>query len=46
MEGGILYFRDYKQANRYVTTIKRADNYIVSEYKQGGDIILDLENEQ
>ena len=29
-----------------MTTIKRAGKYIVSEYKQGGDIILDLENEQ
>ena len=31
LEGGILYFRDYKQANKYVTTIKWAGKYIVSE---------------
>ena len=29
---------DYKQANRYATTIKRVAEYVGSEYKNGGDM--------
>ena len=29
---------DYKQADRYATTIKRVAEYVGSEYKNGGDV--------
>ena len=35
---------DYKQADKYVTNIKRIAEYVGSEYKNGGDIRSTLEN--
>ena len=39
MEGYILYYSDYKQDVKYVSTIKRISEYVGEEYKQGGNII-------
>jgi hypothetical protein len=35
---------DYKQADNYVTTLKRISEYVGSEYKHGGDIRSSLLN--
>ncbi len=36
---------DYKQADRYVNTVKRISEYVGSEYKNGGDIRSSIVNE-
>jgi hypothetical protein len=36
---------DYRQADKYVTNMKRIAEYVGAEYKQGGDIRSTIENE-
>ena len=36
---------DLRQADKYVTNIKRIAKYVGAEYKQGGDIRSTIENE-
>jgi hypothetical protein len=36
---------DYRQADKYITNIKRIAEYVGAEYKHGGDICSTLENE-
>ena len=36
---------DYKQSEKYVSTIKSITEYVDAEYKYGGDIRSTLENE-
>lgn len=43
--GHIFDCSDYKQANKYVTNMKRIAEYISAEYKQGGNIHSTIKNE-
>ena len=45
LEGYTFDCSDYKQAEKYVSTIKRITEYVGIEYKYGGDIRSTLENE-
>ena len=45
LEGDIFDCSDYKQAEKYVSTIKRIAEYVRAEYKYGSDIRSTLENE-
>ena len=45
LEGYTFDCSDYKQAEKYVSTIKRIAEYVGAEYKYGGDIRSTLENE-
>ena len=45
LEGYTFDCSDYKQAEKYVSTIKRIAEYVIAEYKYGGDISSTLENE-
>jgi hypothetical protein len=45
LAGYIFDCSDYKQADNYVTTVKRISEYIGSEYKHGGDIRSSIINE-
>ena len=44
LEGYTLNCSDYKQAENYVSTIKRIAEYVGAEYKYGSDIRSTLEN--
>ena len=46
MEGCILDYSEWKQANKYVWKIWKISDYVGVEYKEGGDIILNLENKK
>ena len=45
LSGYVFDCADYRQADKYVTNIKRIAEYIGTEYKQGGDIRSTIENE-
>ena len=45
LEWYIIDCSEYKQAKKYVSTIKRTHEYLGEEYKQGGDTISTLKNE-
>ena len=45
LEGYTFDFSDYKQAEKYVSMIKRIAEYLGAEYKYGSDIRSTLENE-
>ena len=45
LEGYTFDCSDYKQAEKYVSTIKNIAEYVGTEYKYGGDIRITLENE-
>ena len=45
LEGYKFDCSDYKQAEKYVSTIKRIYEYLGTEYKYGGDICSTNENE-
>ena len=45
LEGYTFDFSDYKQADKYVSTIMTIAEYVGPEYKYGGDIRSTLENE-
>ena len=45
LEGQIFDCSDYKQADKYQTTVKRISEYVGSEYKHGGDIRSLIVNE-
>jgi len=45
LEGQIFDCSDYKQANKYQSTIKQISEYIRSEFKHGGDICSSIMNE-
>ena len=44
LSGHVFDCSDYKQADNYVTTLKRISEYVGSEYKHGGDIRSSLIN--
>ena len=44
LEGHYFDCSDYKQADKYTTTVKRLADYVGSHYKYGGDIRATLEN--
>ena len=44
LEGYIFDCSDNKQANKYITAIKRIAGYVGAEYKYGGDIRSSIEN--
>ena len=44
LEGYTFDCSDYKQAEKYVSTVKRIAEYVGAEYKYGGDIHSTLEN--
>ncbi len=46
LQGHTFDCSGYKQADKYVTTIKRIAEHVGAEYKQGGDIRSTIENEQ
>ena len=45
LEGYTFDCSDYKQADKYVSTIKRIAEYVGTEYKYGGDTRSTLDNE-
>ena len=45
LEGYTFDCSNYKQAEKYVSTIKRIAEYVGAEYKYGGDIRSTLKNE-
>ncbi len=45
LQGHTFDCSDYKQADKYVTTIKRIAEHVGAEYKQGGDIRSTIKNE-
>ena len=45
LQGCIFDCSDYKQADTFVTTLKRISEYVGSEYKHGGDIRSSILNE-
>ena len=45
LEGYTFDYSDYKQAEKYMSTIKRIAEYVGAEYKYGGDIRSTLDNE-
>jgi hypothetical protein len=46
LSGYVFDCADYRQADKYVTNMKRIAEYLGAEYKQGGDIRSTVENEQ
>ena len=44
LEGYTFNCNDYKQVEKYVSKIKRIDEYVGAEYRYGGDIRSKLEN--
>jgi hypothetical protein len=45
LAGFVFDCSDYRQADKYVTNMKRIAEYVGAEYKQGGDIRSTIENE-
>jgi hypothetical protein len=45
LEGYVFDCADYRQADKYVTNMKRIDKHIGAEYKQGGNMHSTVENE-
>jgi len=45
LEGQVFDCLDYKQANKYQSTVKQISEYVGSEYKHGGDIRSSIVNE-
>jgi hypothetical protein len=45
LQGCIFDCSDYKQADTFVTTLKRISEYVGAEYKHGGDIQSSIINE-
>ena len=45
LSGYVFDCSDLRQADKYVTNIKRIAEYVGAEYKQGGDIRSTIENE-
>jgi hypothetical protein len=45
LSGYVFDCADYRQADKYMTNIKRIAEYLGAEYKQGGDIRSTIENE-
>ena len=45
LEGQIFDCSDYKQADKYQSTVKRISEYVGSEFKHGGDIRSSIVNE-
>ena len=46
LEGYTFDCSDYKQSNKYVSTIKRIAEYVGPEYKLGGENRSTLENKE
>ena len=44
LEGYIFDYSDSRQAEKYITAIKRIAEYVGAEFKYGGDICLSIEN--
>ena len=45
LQGAIFDCSDYKQADNFVSTLKRISEYVGAEYKHGGDIRSSIVNQ-
>jgi hypothetical protein len=45
LTGFVFDYADYKQADNYITKIKRTAEYVGAEYKHGGYIRFTIKNE-